>query len=150
MDWEGKKFPAFELADQDGQVHRLEDYRGKSVVIYFYPKDDTTGCTQEACEFRDSLPRFTGVTVLGVSPDSVKSHRKFVDKFDLNFPLLADPETELCQALGIWVEKSMYGRKYMGVERSTFLLDGNGVVLKQWTKVKPAGHAAEVMAVAGA
>ncbi len=142
---EGSQFPSFSLSDQDGNVHTLESLKGKRTLIYFYPKDDTTGCTKEACEFRDTLPSFKDVQVIGVSPDPVKSHRKFVDKYSLNFPLLADTEKELVESLGIWVEKSMYGRKYMGVLRSTYLLDENGKIEKIWSNVKPEGHAAEVL-----
>lgn len=142
---EGAQFPDFSLADQDGNVHTLDSLKGSKTLIYFYPKDDTTGCTKEACEFRDSLPQFEGVKVIGVSPDPVKSHRKFVDKYDLNFPLLADENKELVESLGIWVEKSMYGRKYMGVLRSTYLLDEDGKIAKIWSNVKPEGHAAEVL-----
>lgn len=140
----GMPFPSFSLQDQDGNVHTLADYAGQRIVVYFYPKDDTSGCTVEACEFNDSMPKFKGATVLGVSPDSVKSHRKFADKFGLNFTLLADVDQTLCQAAGVWVKKSMYGRDYMGVERTTFLLDADGVVERVWRKVRPAGHAEEV------
>jgi peroxiredoxin Q/BCP len=142
----GHAFPAFELSDQDGQTRTNQEFLGQKVVVYFYPKDDTSGCTVEACEFNAALPEIEGAVVIGVSPDPVKSHRKFADKFGLKFPLLADTETRLCQACGVWVEKSMYGKKYMGVERTTFLLDEKGVVTHVWRKVKPAGHAAEVKA----
>lgn len=141
----GDQFPDFSLADQDGQFHTLDSVKGSKTVIFFYPKDDTTGCTQEACEFRDGLPSFEGVRVIGVSPDPVKSHRKFATKHDLPYTLLADPEQTLLQAVGVWVEKSMYGKKYMGVERTTVLLDEEGKVLKVWNKVKPARHAEEVL-----
>ena len=141
---EGQKFPSFSLADQTGKIHTLESLAGQVFVIYFYPKDDTTGCTTEACEFRDILPRFEGVKVFGASPDSVKSHEKFANKFDLNFPLLADEGHALADSLGIWVEKTLYGRKYMGVERTTFLVDEHGMIQKIWQKVKPANHAAQV------
>jgi len=142
----GDQFPEFALQDQEGKSHRLDDLKGSKSVIYFYPKDDTPGCTAEACEFRDNLPRFEGIKVFGVSPDSSKSHGKFVGKFGLNFPLLADTDKALSSAAGIWVEKSMYGKKYMGVERTTFLLDENGKILNIWRKVKPQGHAEEVLA----
>jgi peroxiredoxin Q/BCP len=142
----GQAFPTFELSDQDGQTRTNQEFLGKKVVVYFYPKDDTSGCTVEACEFNAALPEIEGAVVIGVSPDPVKSHRKFADKFGLKFPLLADTETQLCQSCGVWVEKSMYGKKYMGVERTTFLLDEKGVVTHVWRKVKPAGHAAEVKA----
>ncbi len=140
----GDLFPDFSLADQEGQSHDLESVRGSKTVVFFYPKDDTTGCTQEACEFRDNLPFFEGVRVIGVSPDPVKSHKKFATKHDLPYTLLADPEQALLQAVGVWVEKSMYGKKYMGVARTTVLLDEEGKVLKVWKNVKPAGHAEEV------
>ncbi len=141
---EGSAFPDFELLDQNGETQTLESLRGEPVILYFYPKDDTSGCTAQACGFRDSLPEFSGARVVGVSPDSVKSHKKFVEKYSLNFTLLADTETTLCNAVGVWVEKSMYGKKYMGVERTTFLVDRDGIVRKIWRKVKVDGHAAEV------
>ncbi len=144
---EGAVFPAFSLPDQDGNILTLDGLKGKPLVFYFYPKDDTSGCTVEACEFRDILPNIPGATVLGVSPDGVKSHRKFADKYNLPFTLLADTEKELCNAVGVWVEKSMYGKKYMGVERTTVVVDANGIVVKVFNKVKPLGHAAEVKAV---
>ncbi len=142
----GQPFPVFSLSDQNGNTVTLEDLKGAKTIVYFYPKDDTPGCTVEACEFRDNLPRFEGAKVVGVSPDSAKSHTKFVGKFSLNFTLLADIDKQLCEACGVWVEKSMYGKKYMGVDRTTFLLDENGLVQKVWNKVKPQGHAAEVLA----
>jgi peroxiredoxin Q/BCP len=138
--------PAFDLPGDGGVSLRLADYRGRKVVLYFYPKDDTSGCTVEACEFRDTLPKFAGAKVVGVSPDSVASHQKFIKKFDLNFTLLADVDKALAEACGVWVEKSMYGKKYMGVARTTFLLDEEGIVRRVWTQVKPAGHAADVLA----
>lgn len=140
-------FPDFVLPDQDGNNLSLSDLRGKKSVIYFYPKDDTPGCTTEACAFRDARPDFGDVNIVGVSPDAPKSHRKFVDKFSLNFPLLADTEHVLSEAVGVWVEKSMYGKKYMGIERTTFILNEEGVVTKVFAKVKPAGHSDEVRAV---
>ena len=142
---EGQPFPDFSLPDQDGNTVSLKDLRGAPAVIYFYPKDDTSGCTAEACTFRDSIPSFGTARVIGVSPDAVKSHRKFVDKFALNFTLLADTEKTLSEACGVWVEKSMYGRTYMGVERTTFVLDKDGIVKKVFRKVKPNDHAAEVL-----
>jgi len=142
----GSLFPSFSLPDQDGNVVTFDDLKGQTVVVYFYPKDDTSGCTAEACEFRDTLPRIPGAKVIGVSPDNTKSHRKFADKYNLPFTLLADTGHVLCEAAGVWVEKSMYGRKYMGVERTTFILDSQGLVAKVFKKVKPAGHAAEVVA----
>lgn len=131
---------------KDGQVH-LADLKGKAVVLYFYPKDDTTGCTAEACSFRDVYHELQkrGVVVLGVSKDSVKSHQKFAEKFGLPFPLLADTDTVVSNLYGVYGEKSMYGRKYMGVSRATFLIDKEGIVRKTWPKVKPEDHANEVL-----
>jgi len=139
----GSKAPDFTLSADDGSEVTLSELRGKKVVLYFYPKDDTPGCTTQACDFRDAMPRFEGVdaVVLGVSPDSADSHRKFKDKFGLNFPLLADVDHEVAEAYGVWKERSMYGRKFMGIERSTFLIDEKGSVAEAWRKVKPAGHA---------
>lgn len=139
-------FPEFELADQNGLARTKASLLGSPTVVFFYPKDDTSGCTVEACGFRDALPQFVGAKVVGVSPDGVKSHAKFATKFSLPYTLLADTEKALCEAVGVWVEKSMYGRKYMGVERTTFLLDAGGVVRRVWRKVKPDGHAEEVLA----
>ena len=143
----GKKAPAFSLPASNGETVALKDFEGKSVVLYFYPKDDTPGCTKEACDFRDSLRKFTrkDAVVLGVSPDSVKSHDKFIAKFDLPFLLLADQDHEVAGKYGAWVEKSMYGKKYMGVERSTFVIGPDGKVKKVYEKVKPEGHAEEVL-----
>lgn len=145
----GDAFPDFTLQDQDGKTWTKNDLIGSKTVVYFYPKDDTPGCTVEACEFRDLMPKFKGVKVFGVSPDAPKKHRKFIDKFSLNFPLLADTEKELCQTLGLWIEKTLYGKKYMGVDRTTYLLDENGTVEKVWRKVKHEGHAAEVLSALG-
>ena len=139
----GARAPDFTLpSDRDGDV-TLSDLRGRRVVLYFYPKDDTSGCTAQACELRDELPRFEAgdAVVLGVSPDSVASHARFRKKHGLNFPLLADEDHRVAEAYGVWKEKSMYGRKYMGIERSTFLIDEDGVVMEAWRKVKPTGHA---------
>lgn len=143
----GEAAPDFELADQSGKTHRLADYRGRWVVLYFYPKDDTPGCTKEACAFRDNLARFSKrkAAVLGVSPDSVESHQKFAGKFKLPFPLLADPDKTVCQAYGVWQEKVNYGRKYMGVVRTTYLIDPEGKVSHVWPKVKVAGHEVQVL-----
>lgn len=143
----GHPFPDFSLQNQHGETITLDSIKGQKSVVYFYPKDDTSGCTVEACEFRDALPTISGVKVIGVSPDNVKSHLKFVDKYSLTFTLLADTEHSLCEAAGVWVEKSMYGKKYMGVDRTTFVLDENGVVQHVFRKVKPQGHADEVLAV---
>ncbi len=143
---EGQSFPEFSLFNQDGQAVTLNDLKGRRAVIYFYPKDDTPGCTTEACDFRDAVAELGDARVLGVSPDSEKSHRKFIDKFGLNFDLLADTDHALADRLGLWVEKSMYGKTYMGVDRTTFILDEDGTVRRIFRKVKPAGHAAEVLA----
>lgn len=144
----GDLAPDFTLPTDTGEPLTLASLRGQWVVLYAYPKDDTSGCTTEACEFRDLVPRFDGAraVVLGISPDSVKSHQKFKAKYQLPFTLLADEEKVALQAYDLWKEKSMYGRKYMGVERTTFLIDPAGRVARVWEKVKPAGHAAEVMA----
>ena len=134
--------------DVDGieKEYSLSDFKGQKVILYFYPKDNTSGCTQEACDFRDNINRLTSfATVIGVSPDSIKSHLKFKEKQSLNFILLSDPEHKLAEAFNVWVEKSMYGRKYMGIERSTFVLDENLNVIKEWRKVKVKGHVDEVI-----
>ena len=126
--------------------YSLNDFKGQKVILYFYPKDNTSGCTQEACDFRDNINRLTSfATVIGVSPDSIKSHLKFKEKQSLNFILLSDPEHKLAEAFNVWVEKSMYGRKYMGIESSTFVLDENLNIIKEWRKVKVKGHIAEVI-----
>jgi peroxiredoxin Q/BCP len=140
----GDPAPDFTLPADDGESRSLADFRGRRLVLYFYPKDDTSGCTAQACELRDDLPAFSqlGVDVVGVSPDSVASHVKFKAKYDLNFPLLADVDHEVAEAYGVWKEKSMYGRTYMGIERSTFLIDGEGRIEEVWRKVKARGHAA--------
>jgi len=147
----GSVAPDFTLPSDAGDPVRLSALRGRKVVLYFYPKDDTPGCTAQACELRDALPRFDGVAavVLGVSPDPVASHRKFREKHGLNFPLLSDEDHSVAEAYGVWVEKSMYGRTYMGIERSTFLIGEDGTVLEAWRKAKPAGHAAMVAAALG-
>lgn len=144
----GSKAPAFSLPDSDGKNHSLKSYQGKKVVLFFYPKDATPGCTQEACDFRDNLARVSakGAMVFGVSADTVESHRKFASKQSLNFPLLADPEKKVLQAYGVWKEKSLYGRKFMGIERTTVLIDMDGKVAKVWSKVKVNGHVSEVLA----
>ena len=148
----GKPAPAFTLATDTGETVSLADYAGSNVVLFFYPKDDTPGCTTEACEFREGLPRFEkeNAVILGISPDDVKSHARFKAKYDLTFTLLADTEKTVAEAYGVWKEKSMYGRKYMGVERTTFLIDGKGVLRHVFEKVKPAGHADEVAAAIAA
>lgn len=126
--------------------YSLNDFKGQRVILYFYPKDNTSGCTQEACDFRDNINRLTSyATVIGVSPDSIKSHKSFKEKQSLNFILLSDPEHKLAEEFEVWKEKSMYGRKYMGIERSTFVLDENLNIIKEWRKVKVKGHIAEVI-----
>ena len=138
----------FEGLDENGNEKQfnLDDFLGKKVVLYFYPKDNTKGCTQEACDFRDNFNRLTPfATVVGVSPDSIKSHKNFREKQGLNFILLSDPEHALAEKFEVWKEKSMYGRKYMGIERSTFILDEKGNIQKEWRKVKVKGHVDEVI-----
>ena len=134
--------------DIDGseKEYSLNDFKGQKVILYFYPKDNTSGCTQEACDFRDNINRLTNyATVIGVSSDSIKSHKSFKEKQSLNFILLSDPEHKLAEEFEVWKEKSMYGRKYMGIERSTFILDKNGKIEKEWRKVKVKGHVDEVI-----
>mgnify|MGYP003952574063 FL=1 len=144
---EGEKAPDFSMAtDGDGTVS-LKDLMGKNVVLYFYPKDSTPGCTTEACAFRDLMPDFSKVDaeVIGVSKDSIKRHDKFKAKYELPFLLASDADGDVCERYGVWVEKSMYGKKFMGIERATFLIDGKGKVRKVWRKVKVAGHAESVL-----
>lgn len=143
----GDTAPSFVLQDHSGAMISSESLRGSSYVIYFYPKDDTPGCTLEACGFRDSTPRFSakGVKVLGVSPDSPEAHARFRKKYGLTFPLLSDPEKTLAKAYGVWVKKQNYGREYMGVERSTFAVDRHGVIRKVWRKVRVPGHVDDVL-----
>ena len=143
----GKKAPQFTLPDSDGNKVSLKDYLGQKVVLYFYPKDNTSGCTKEACDFRDSIAQFKKlkVAVLGVSKDSQSSHIKFKDKYDLNFPLLSDVDTKVIQKYEVWKEKSMYGKKYMGVERTTFLIDEKGKIEKIYRKVKVADHVEQIL-----
>ena len=142
----GKAAPAFTLDTDTGERLALKDLKGRPVVLYFYPKDDTSGCTIEACEFRDAFPRFKGAkaAILGVSPDSVASHQKFKAKYRLPFTLLADPDHEVAEKYGVWRKKSMYGRSYMGIARTTVIIDKDGKVAKVFEKVKPKGHAEEV------
>lgn len=148
----GSPAPDFTLPSDDGDEVTLSALRGRKVVLYFYPKDDTPGCTVQACDFRDALPRFDGVdaVVLGVSPDSVESHGKFRAKHGLNFPLLADEDHGVAEAYGVWKEKRNYGRTYMGIERSTFLIDEEGVVREVWRKVRPKGHTEMLAELLGA
>lgn len=144
---EGMPAPEIELVTDDGAPFRLSDLRGKHVVIYFYPKADTPGCTTEACEFRDAQAEYTSgnAVIVGISPDAPKAQAKFKAKFELPFLLLADEQHQAAESYGVWAEKSMYGRKYMGVERTTFLIGPDGVIQKIFRKVKPAGHAAQVL-----
>lgn len=143
----GKKAPDFVLPNQDGKKVSLKDFKGKKIVLYFYPKDNTSGCTKEACNFRDEFPKFkkSSAVIIGVSPDSVGSHKKFAEKYDLPFMLLADEDKKVLQLYDVWKEKSMYGKKYMGVERTTFIIDENGKIKKIFNKVKVDGHNEEVM-----
>jgi peroxiredoxin Q/BCP len=145
----GKKAPNFSLVANDGKKYSLKNFKGKKIVLYFYPKDDTSGCTAEACSFRDNLSAIKkkGAIVLGVSPDGIKSHEKFVSKYDLNFPVLSDESKEMLTDYGVWQEKSMYGRKYMGVVRTTFIIDESGKIAHIFPKVKVDGHIEEVLKV---
>jgi len=149
-DWiePGQRAPAFTLTADDGSKVRLSDFKGRPVVLYFYPKDDTPGCTREACAFRDGRAKFqkVGAVVLGVSPDSVESHGRFRDKFGLNFPLLVDADHKVAETYGAWREKNMYGKKTMGIQRSTFVIDQTGKVAKVWKSVKVDGHDEQVLA----
>jgi peroxiredoxin Q/BCP len=144
----GKKAPAFALKDQEGRTHRLSDYAGRPLILYFYPKDDTPGCTKEACAFQDRLPKFkpSKAAVLGVSILDEASKAKFAKKYGLRFPLLADPEHEVAEKYGVWREKSQYGRTYMGIARTTYLIGPDGKVQRRWDNVKVDRHADEVLA----
>ncbi|MEC7498821.1 MAG: thioredoxin-dependent thiol peroxidase [Planctomycetota bacterium] len=148
-DWieEGKKAPAFTLHADDGSKVKLSELKGNPVVLYFYPRDDTPGCTKEACAFRDRQDEIKalGAQVFGISPDTVESHVKFRDKFSLNFPLLADPNHAMADKYGAWREKNMYGKKSMGIQRSTYLIDADGKVAKLWKRVKVDGHDQQVI-----
>ncbi len=148
----GDTAPDFTMSATGGKTVSLKDYIGKQLVLYFYPKDDTPGCTQEACDFRDNVKQLEslGVAVIGISKDSMKSHEKFAAKFELNFPLGADEDATVAQAYGIWGEKKFMGRTYMGMERATFLIDGNGKIKAIWPKVKVTGHIDEVKAAIAA
>jgi peroxiredoxin Q/BCP len=143
----GSKAPAFTLPDQNGEMHSLEEYRGRKVVLYFYPKDMTSGCTKQACAFGELYPQFKekGAVVLGVSKDSVASHKKFEEKYGLPFTLLSDPELEAIRAYDVWKEKKNYGKTYMGVVRTTYLIDENGVIVKAFEKVKAADNPAQML-----
>ena len=148
-DWieEGSKAPAFTLQADDGSKVKLSELKGSPVVLYFYPRDDTPGCTREACAFRDRQDEIQGLgaQVFGISPDTVESHVKFRDKYSLNFPLLADPDHKMADKYGAWREKNMYGKKSMGIQRSTYLIDANGKVAKLWKRVKVDGHDQQVI-----
>lgn len=143
----GQKAPDFKLPDENGKLHKLSDYQGKKVVLYFYPADDTPGCTQEACNFRDDYLKYkaAGAVILGVSPDDEQSHEKFKQKFSLPFPLLADEGHKLCEKYGVWGEKSMFGKKYMGVIRSTFIINEEGAIAEIFKKVSVAKHSQNVL-----
>ena len=143
----GDKAPSFKLKNQDSKEVSLTGLKGKPVVLYFYPKDDTSGCTKEACNFRDEFPKFGKMKaeIIGVSADSVETHKKFAEKYNLPFDLLSDEKKEVLEKYGVWQEKSMYGRKYMGIVRTTFIIDANGKISKIFPKVKVEGHNAEVM-----
>lgn len=144
----GDTAPDFTLLETGGGTRSLHDFLGKRVILFFYPKDDTPGCTREACGFRDSYAEYQGIDaeILGISPDDIRSHGKFAAKFDLPFPLLADTDHRVSEEYGAWGEKSMYGRKYMGMLRTTYLIDAAGKIEQVWTRVKPKGHADEVLA----
>jgi peroxiredoxin Q/BCP len=144
----GQKAPAFTLKDQDGKTHRLADYLGRPVVIYFYPKDDTPGCTKESCAFRDLLPDFSSskAAVLGISVLDEASKARFARKYGLNFPLLADADHSVAQQYGVWQRKALYGKLFMGISRTTYLIDHDGKVARRWDRVKVDGHAEEVLA----
>jgi peroxiredoxin Q/BCP len=144
---EGIKAPSFTLPDSTGKKYRLEDFKGKTIILYFYPKDDTPGCTKEACDFRDHHSQFKkkGVEVLGVSADNEASHQKFASKYSLPFTLLADKEAKISKEYGVYKEKSMYGKTYMGIERTTFVIDPEGKIKKIYPKVKVDGHIEEIL-----
>lgn len=144
---EGQKAPSFKLKNQFGEIVSLESFKGKKVVLYFYPKDDTSGCTKEACNFRDEFPKFSKIdaVILGVSPDSIELHKKFAEKYKLPFSLLSDEKKEVLEKYGVWQEKSMYGKTYMGVVRTTFILNEKGIIKKIFPKVKVDAHNSEVM-----
>ena len=148
----GAPAPDFTLPKSGGGTLSLSDLRGRKIVLYFYPKDDTSGCTTQACGLRDVYPRIEAkdAVVLGVSPDGVKSHDRFAARFELPFPLLADEDHAVAEAYGVWKERSMYGKTFMGIERSTFLIDENGKIERVWRGVKPAQHAADMLAALGA
>ena len=141
--------PDFELLDENGKLHKLSDFKGRNVLLYFYPKDDTPGCTTEACEFRDDYDEYEkgGVVILGISPDSPKSHKKFKEKYNLPFTLLADEDHHVCEMYGVWAKKSMYGREYYGVLRTSFLIDEEGKFIEIFENVKPKGHSQQILSM---
>ena len=143
----GEKAPSFKLQDSEGMVHSLEDYQGKTFVVYFYPKDDTPGCTKEACSFRDNYSAFeeAGVEIIGISPDTVESHQKFSEKYELPFTLLADPDHKVCEAYEVWGLKKSFGREYEGVFRTTFIIGPEGKIKRVFENVKPSEHSQEVL-----
>jgi len=144
---EGVKAPDFELQDSEGKVHKLSDHAGETIVVYFYPKDDTPGCTKEACSFRDSYADFkkAGVTIIGISPDKVESHKKFKEKYALPFTLLADPDHAICEAYGVWGLKKSFGKQYEGVFRTTYVIGPEGKIKRVFENVKPSDHSQEVL-----
>lgn len=144
----GQQAPEFELMDNEGNLHKLSDYRGQMTVVYFYPKDDTPGCTKEACSFRDTYADYkqAGVEIIGISPDSEKSHSKFIQKYELPFILLSDPDHQVCEAFGVWGLKKYMGREYEGVYRTTFIIGPDGIIKRVFENVKPADHSQEVLA----
>lgn len=143
---EGSKAPAFNLKDQDGKTHKLSDYKGKKVVLYFYPKDNTPGCTKEACAFNDNLAKLKKKAIIfGVSADSVESHKKFADKYGLKFPLLSDPDKEMLKKYEAWGKKKFMGKEYKGINRITYIIDEQGKIMKAFPKVKPAEHPEEIL-----
>ena len=144
---EGSKAPAFSIPDQNGKKVALKDFKGNPVILYFYPKDMTPGCTQEACDFKDSMNRLKkkGVTVLGISLDSIERHQKFIKKYDLNFSLLSDEDAKVSKSYGVYKQKNLYGHKFMGIERTTFVIDGQQKITKIFPKVKVAGHVDEIL-----
>ena len=143
----GTKAPDFELPDQNGEMHKLSDYAGKKVILYFYPKDNTPGCTKQACGFSERYPQFTekGAVILGVSKDSVASHKRFEEKYGLAFTLLADPERKVIEAYDVWKEKKLYGKTYMGITRSTYVIDEEGTIIKTFEKANPATNAQDIL-----
>lgn len=144
----GQEAPEFELLDNEGNLHKLSDYRGQTIVVYFYPKDDTPGCTKEACSFRDAYADYkqAGVEIIGISPDSEKSHSRFIQKYELPFTLLSDPDHKVCEAFGVWGLKKYMGREYEGVFRTTFIIGPDGIIKRVFENVKPADHSQEVLA----